>query len=53
MKTLTDRQLLGMLLTVILIMIGLLTWQFTQPRNCWDNYLTEEQAIQHCETATT
>ncbi len=53
MKTLSDRQLIAMLAAVLIIMVGLLVWQFNKPHNCWDNYLTEQQAIQHCETATT
>jgi hypothetical protein len=49
MKTLTNRQMGAALIAIALIMIGLIAWQFTQPTNCWDNYQTEQQAIQHCE----
>jgi len=45
----TDRQIIATLIATTAIMIGLLVWAFTQPKDCWQQYQTEQQAIQHCE----
>jgi len=36
---------------ILVATIGLLIWLMFQdkPRNCWDKYSTEDQAIQNCE----
>jgi hypothetical protein len=31
------------------IMISLLIWYFTLPKDCWQRYDTEQEAIYHCE----
>ena len=31
------------------LIMTLVLWAGTQPRNCWTQYETEEQAIERCE----
>ena len=32
-----------------ILIMTLVLWAGTQPKNCWDRYETEQQAIQACE----
>jgi len=52
-STVTKKELIAFA-GIILLMIGSLVYGYLlvkedKPKNCWDNYTTEESAIEHCE----
>jgi hypothetical protein len=44
-----DRQILATMIATGALMIGMLVWFFTQPKDCWQRYQTEHEAITNCE----
>jgi hypothetical protein len=44
-----DRNIVITFIATAAIMLGMLFWYFTLPKDCWQLYDTEQEAILNCE----